>query len=102
MGCGCGQSIRPKCNNKSAPADFCCFRNDERDVEFIDIAEILPRVTLVAEGVPDSIAIEYIRQAAYTVARESRLLERTIKITLQTGVTDYYLEHGTDYQCEVC
>nr|DAN28313.1 MAG TPA: hypothetical protein [Caudoviricetes sp.]DAV24846.1 MAG TPA: hypothetical protein [Caudoviricetes sp.] len=96
MGCGCGQSIRPKCNNKSAPADFCCFRNDERDVEFIDIDTILPRVTLVAEGVPDSIAIEYIRQAAYTVARESRLLERTIKITLQTGVTDYYLEQGSE------
>ena len=53
-------------------------------------------MTLVAEGVPDSIAIEYIRQAAYTVARESRLLERTIKITLQTGVTDYYLESGSE------
>lgn len=96
MGCGCGQSIRPKCNNKSASADFCCFRNDERDVEFMDIADILPRVTLVAQGVPDSIAIEYIRQSAYTIARESRLLERTARITLQAGVADYYLEPGSE------
>lgn len=96
MGCGCGQSIRPTCKQQSVQADFCCLRNDERDVEFMDISDMLPRVTLVAKGVPDSIAIEYLRQAAYTLARESRLLERTLKIELQGGVGDYYLEQGSE------
>lgn len=96
MGCGCGQSIRPTCKKQSTEVDFCCLRNDERDVEFIDISEMLPRVTLVAKGVPDSIAIEYLRQSAYTFAKESRLLERTIRINTQQGVDDYYLENGSE------
>ena len=96
MGCGCGQSIRPTCKQQSIEVDFCCLRNDERDVEFVDISDMLPRVTLVAKGVPDSIAIEYLRQAAHTFARESRLLERTVRITLQQGVGDYYLEQGSE------
>lgn len=62
----------------------------------MDISDILPRVTLVAPSVPDSVAIEYLRQAAYTAAKESRLLERTVRLTLQTGVTDYYLEQGSE------
>lgn len=96
MGCGCGQSIRPTCNKQSTVVDFCCLRNDERDVEFVDISDMLPRVTLVAKGVPDSVAIEYLRQAAYTVAKDSRLLERTARLTLQKGVGDYYLEPGSE------
>lgn len=96
MGCGCGQSVRPSCKQQSTEVDFCCLRNDERDVEFVDIAEMLPRVTLVAKGVPDSIAIEYLRQSAYTVARESRLLERTVRLKTQKGVDDYYLENGSE------
>lgn len=96
MGCGCGQSIRPTCKKQSTEVDFCCLRNDERDVEFIGIADMLPRVTLVANGVPDSIAIEYLRQSALTVARESRLLERKVRIELQEGVDDYYLENGSE------
>lgn len=96
MGCGCGQSIRPTCNKQSTVVDFCCLRNDERDVEFIDISELLPRVTLIAKGVPDSIAIEYLRQSAYTLAKDSRVSERTARLTLQKGVNDYYLEQGSE------
>lgn len=96
MGCGCGQSVRPTCKQQSTEVDFCCLGNNGRDVEFIDISEMLPRVTLVAEGVPDSVAIEYLRQSAYTVARESRLLERTVRIETQRGVDDYYLEPGSE------
>lgn len=96
MGCGCGQSIRPTCNKQSTVVDFCCLRNDERDVDFVDISVMLPRVTLVAQGVSDSIAIEYLRKAAYILARESRLLERTARITLQKSVVDYYLENGSE------
>lgn len=92
MSCGC---LKPKCNSED-PVVFSCS-NDGRDVEFIALEEFLPRVTLVAKGVPDDIALEYLRQSAQIVARDSRLLKREVYIDVQAGVRDYYLESG-DYE----
>ncbi|WP_278650999.1 hypothetical protein, partial [Rodentibacter pneumotropicus] len=73
MSCGC---IKPKCNSTN-PVIFTCD-NDGRDVEFIGLDAFLPRVTLVAKGVPDDVALEYLRQSAQTLARDSRLLKREL------------------------
>lgn len=93
MNCGC---IKPRCNS-STPAMFTCD-NDGRDVEFISLTEFLPRVTLVAKGVPEDVALEYLRQAAQTLARESRLLKRELRLDVQAGVRDYYLANGDNEQ----
>lgn len=89
MSCGC---LKPKCGTVQA-VNFTCD-NDGRDVEFIPLTEFLPRVTLVAKGVPDDVALEYIRQAAQTLARDSRLLKRDLRLDVQAGVRDYYLDNG--------
>lgn len=89
MNCGC---LKPKCGSHTATQFWCS--NDGRDIEFVSLAEFLPRVTLVAKGVPDDIALEYIRQACQTIARDSLLLERTLELDVQEGVRDYYLENG--------
>lgn len=93
MSCGC---IKPKCGQQSA-VNFVC-ENDGRDVEFISLTEFLPRITLIAKGVPDDVALEYLRQSAQTLARESRLLKRELRLDVQTGVRDYYLEQGENEQ----
>ena len=89
MPCGC---LKPKCGSQSA-VNFAC-ENDGRDVEFISLAEFLPRVTLIAKGVPDDVALEYLRQAAQTLARDSLLLKRELRLDVQAGVRDYYLDNG--------
>ncbi|MBF0785776.1 hypothetical protein E4T80_09925 [Muribacter muris] len=94
MSCNC---IKPKCGTQQA-AVFSCADNDGRDVEFIGLDEFLPRVTLVAKGVPDDVALEYLRQAAMTLARESRLLKRELHLDVQAGVRDYYLHAGDNEQ----
>lgn len=94
MSCGC---LKPKCGNTIAPV-FSCTDNDGRDVEFIGLDEFLPRVTLVAKGVPDDVALEYIRQAAHTLARESKLLKRELRLDVQAGVRDYYIQAGDNEQ----
>lgn len=86
MPCGC---LKPKCGSQSAVSFVC--ENDGRDVEFISLAEFLPRVTLIAKGVPDDVALEYLRQAAQTLARDSLLLKRELRLDVQAGVRDYYL-----------
>lgn len=89
MSCGC---LKPKCGTQPIQQFWC--ENDGRDVEFIPLTEFLPRVTLVAKGVPDDVALEYIRQAAQTLARDSRLLQRELRLDVQAGVRDYYLDNG--------
>lgn len=89
MPCGC---LKPKCGSQSA-VNFVC-ENDGRDVEFISLTEFLPRVTLIAKGVPDDVALEYLRQAAQTLARDSLLLKRELRLDVQAGVRDYYLDNG--------
>lgn len=89
MSCGC---LKPRCGKQTA-VEFVC-ENDGRDVEFISLTEFLPRVTLVAQGVPDDVALEYLRQAAQTLARDSLLLKRELRLDVQAEVRDYYLEPG--------
>lgn len=89
MNCGC---IKPKCGSQPAQQFWC--DNDGRDIEFISLTEFLPRVTLVAKGVPDDVALEYLRQSAQTLARDSLLLQRDLRLDVQAGVRDYYLENG--------
>ena len=72
--------------------------NNGRDVEFIGLDAFLPRVTLVAQGVPDDVAIEYIRQSAMRLAKDSRLLKRTAYADVQAGVADYYIANGEQEQ----
>lgn len=93
MSCGC---LKPKCGSQAATQFWCS--NDGRDIEFISLTEFLPRVTLVAKGVPDDVALEYLRQACQTVAREALLLERVLELDVQAGVRDYYLENGNAEQ----
>lgn len=94
MSCNCA---KPICGTQQAKV-FSCTDNDGRDVEFIGLDEFLPRVTLVAKGVPDDVALEYIRQAAHTLARESRLLKRELRLDVQAGVRDYYIQAGDNEQ----
>lgn len=100
MSCGC---LKPKCGSQQA-VNFVC-ENDGRDVEFVSLAEFLPRVTLIAKGVPDDVALEYLRQAAQTLARDSLLLKRELRLDVQALVRDYYLENGDNeqvhYVCDV-
>lgn len=89
MNCGC---LKPKCGTVQA-VNFTC-ENDGRDVEFIALEEFLPRITLIAKGVPDDVALEYLRQACQTLARDSLLLQRDLYLDVQAQVRDYYLEAG--------
>lgn len=93
MNCSC---LKPKCGTVQA-VNFTCD-NDGRDVEFIALEEFLPRITLIAKGVPDDVALEYLRQSAQTLARDSLLLKREIRLDVQAGVRDYYLENGDNEQ----
>lgn len=93
MSCGC---LKPKCGTQQAVTFQC--DNDGRDVEFIALTEFLPRVTLVAQGVPDDVAVEYLRQAAFHFARDSLLLKRELRFDVQAGVRDYYLSNGDHEQ----
>ncbi|WP_439242463.1 hypothetical protein [Lonepinella sp. BR2474] len=92
----CNPCLKPKCGNQLANVWVC--DNDGRDVEFISLTEFLPRVTLIAKGVPDDVALEYLRQSAQTLAQDSRLLKRELHLDVQAGVRDYYLEQGDNEQ----
>lgn len=89
MSCGC---LKPKCGTQPANQFWC--ENEGRDVEFVSLTEFLPRITLIAKGVPDDIALEYIRQACQTLARDALLLQRDLYLNIQAQVRDYYLTHG--------
>ncbi|MFU2079362.1 hypothetical protein ACLSYV_03560 [Avibacterium avium] len=93
MNCGC---LKPTTGQQSA-VNFSC-ENAGRDVEFVDLELFLPRVTLVAKGVPDDVAIEYLRQACQQLARDSWLLKREVSLDVQAGVKDYYLHCGDNEQ----
>lgn len=93
MSCGC---LKPRCGSQPIKQFWCS--NDGRDVEFISFTEFLPRVTLIAKGVPDDVALEYLRQSAQTLARDSRLLKRELRLDVQAGVRDYYLDNGDHEQ----
>lgn len=94
MSCGCA---KPKCGTQLS-VSFACTDNDGRDVAFIGLEEFLPRVSLVAKGVPDDVALEYLRQAAMRLARESKLLKRELRLDVQAGVRDYYIQSGDNEQ----
>lgn len=89
MSCGC---LKPKCGTQPANQFWC--ENEGRDVEFVSLTEFLPRITLIAKGVPDDIALEYIRQACQTLARDALLLQRDLYLDIQAQVRDYYLTQG--------
>lgn len=93
MSCGC---LKPQCGTQQA-VNFGCD-NDGRDIEFIGLEEFLPRVSLVAKGVPDDVALEYLRKAAFQLARDSLLLKRELRLDVQAGVQDYYLTNGENEQ----
>lgn len=94
MSCNC---VKPICGTQQA-VSFSCTDNDGRDVEFIGLDEFLPRVTLVAKGVPDDVALEYLRQSAQTLSRNALLLKRTLHLDVQAGVRDYYIQTGENEQ----
>ena len=52
MSCNC-----LKLRGANKPIPFICENND-RDVEFVPLVDFLPRVSLIAEGVPEDVAIE--------------------------------------------
>ena len=81
MPCGC---LKPKCGSQSA-VNFVC-ENDGRDVEFISLAEFLPRVTLIAKGVPDDVALEYLplSQTTKSFCKKPHVLMRKISFTFAT------------------
>lgn len=72
----------------------CCLNDNGREVEFVDLREFLPRVRLVARGVPEEIALEYLGQSALDFARKTHLLKRKLRFNTQVGVRDYYLKTG--------
>lgn len=94
MSCNC---VKPICGSQPVTT-FGCTDNDGRDVEFIALDEFLPRVSLVAKGVPDDVALEYLRQSAHKLARNALLLKRELRLDVQAGVKDYYLETGENEQ----
>ncbi|QEY24780.1 hypothetical protein D0T90_10135 [Neisseria animalis] len=81
-------------------------------MDFVPLAEFLPRVRLIAKGVPDDVALDYIGQAAFEFAVKTRLLKRELVFDVQADVQDYYLEAGEceqvhlirkiDLDCDVC
>ncbi|WP_439291466.1 phage adaptor protein [Lonepinella koalarum] len=91
--------LKPKGGNQPMTGWIC--DNDGRDVEFISLTEFLPRVTLIAKGVPDDVALEYLRQSAQIFCQQSRLLKRELRLDVQVGVRDYYLEQGDNEQVHV-
>lgn len=87
--CGC---LKIKIGN--CPANFSVVAHNGREVEFVDLAEFLPRVRLVARGVPDDVALEYINAAAIRFARLTGVLKRRVVMDIQAGVQDYFLHAG--------
>lgn len=73
---------------------FSTCTHSGREPEFISLEEFLPRVTLVAEGVPKDIALEYINQAAIDFCTRALILKRRLVFDIQSDVQDYYLQAG--------
>lgn len=94
MSCGC---LKPKCSSP-APVEFSVCVNDGRDVEFVPLTEFLPQVRVVAQGVPDDVALEWIGAALIEFARNTKILRRIAVISVQAGVRDYYIEAGDNEQ----
>lgn len=94
----CGKCVRvtTPIGNVGCVGSVCDNRG--RDVEFVPLTEFLPRVRLVALGVPDDVALEYIGQAAHEFAIKTRLLKRELRFDVQAGVQDYYLAAGANEQ----
>lgn len=89
MNCGCLKIRMGDCTDC-----FSVCAHNGREVEFVDLAEFLPRVRLVARGVPDDVALEYINAAAIRFARLTGILKRRAVVDIQAGVQDYYFQAG--------
>ena len=94
MSCGC---LKPKCNSP-APVEYSVCSNDGRDVEFVPLTDFLPQVRVVAQGVPDDVALEWIGATLIEFARNTKILRRIAVISVQAGVRDYYIESGDSEQ----
>lgn len=88
-----------KCQSVNPPV-VCCA-DDGREIEWVDLREFLPRVTLSAQGVPESVALEFLGQAAIDLARGAHLLKRHAKLDIQRGVRDYFLGSNGREQVDV-
>lgn len=93
MSCGCLKITLGNCTDC-----FSVCAHDGREVEWADLAEFLPRVRLVARGVPDDVALEYINAAAVRFARLTGVLKRRAVVDIQAGVQDVFLQAGEHEQ----
>lgn len=93
----CEPKCKPKCEPKKEQRIIICD-NVGRDVEQISIEEFLPRISLVASGIPTDVALEYIRQACHNFARRTGVLERFNVIKTEKNVVDYYIENADGEQ----
>lgn len=97
MGACCSVSRRCAVVRTEIGGADCAFSvcdHNGREVAFVALSEFLPRVRLIAKGVPDDVALEYLGQAAVDFAVKSRLLKRRLVADIQASVQDYYLEAG--------
>lgn len=100
MSCDCGvKQTKTQCGCLSITvtncgASFSVCSHDGREIEWVDLTEFLPRVRLIAQGVPDDVALEFINAAAVRFARLTGCLTRRVVLDVQAGVQDYYLLHG--------
>jgi len=76
-------------SNAAACRDRCRL---EFDVPMVSLDEFLPEVVLSAPGVPVEIAKSYIRQAVIDMAEKTNMLQRRVRIDLQSGASNYLLE----------
>lgn len=95
MSCAC-LSVKTFVGTECAGFSVCA--HDGREPEFIALAEFLPRVRLVAKGVPEEVALEFLNEAALAFARQSGVLKRRLVLDVQKGVRDYYVQAGEHEQ----
>lgn len=103
MSCACEQTAPVACGclkitigNCMANFDVCSHNG--REVQWVDLAEFLPRVRLVARGVPDDVALEFINAAAVRFARTTGVLKRRAVVDIQAEVQDYFVQAGEHEQ----
>jgi hypothetical protein len=65
------------------------------DFETVCWDAFAPEVAVAFEGIPQSMALNYIRQAAIDLAEKSQVLVRELDVPLQPCVTEYLLEVPT-------
>lgn len=98
MSCTC---IKKPCQSNCTPKPQIWCDNTDRDIEFISLHELLPRVTISARGVPDDLAIEYLREASIQLAKASRFMQRKVMIDVQSCVLDYYIQSPNEQVSEI-